>query len=41
MKELNNVQMVVGGSVAENAAIAKSVCSGGVASVSTDGFTCK
>ncbi|WP_268836359.1 hypothetical protein [Pseudoalteromonas sp. DL2-H2.2] len=41
MKVLNNVQMVVGGSVAENARIAKDVCSGGVASVSTNGFTCK
>ncbi|WP_268836365.1 hypothetical protein [Pseudoalteromonas sp. DL2-H2.2] len=42
MKALNNVQMVSGGgSVAENAEIAKDVCDSGVASVSTNGFTCK
>ncbi|WP_268836357.1 hypothetical protein [Pseudoalteromonas sp. DL2-H2.2] len=41
MKELKNIQMVTGGSVAENAQIAKSVCSDGVASVSSGGFVCK
>ena len=41
MKEINNVRNVVGGGVKENAAIAKSVCSEGVASVNTNGFSCK